>query len=97
MNDFKECYRSAVNDMLSTNEFHIDASQCMDERRHNRFVVRRMKRTMTTAFSAACVIFLCGFGTAKAAETNGDLNPQMPLQWPETKQRRPRRILFRKK
>ncbi len=68
MNDFKECYRSAVNDMLSTNEFHIDASQCMDERRHNRFVVRRMKRTMTTAFSAACVIFLCGFGTAKAAE-----------------------------
>lgn len=68
MNDFKECYQSAVNEMLGEKEFHIDASQCMDESRHTRFVVRRIKRTMTTAFSAACVIFLCGFGTAKAAE-----------------------------
>lgn len=68
MNDFKECYQSAVNDMLGEKEFHIDASQCMDVRRHNRFMARRLKRTAASAFSAACVIFLCGFGTVKAAE-----------------------------
>lgn len=68
MNDFKECYQSAVNDMLGEKEFHIDASQCMDVRCHNRFRARRLKRTAASAFSAACVIFLCGFGTVKAAE-----------------------------
>lgn len=68
MNDFKECYQSAVNDMLGEKEFHIDASQCMDVRGHNRFRARRLKRTAASAFSAACVIFLCGFGTVKAAE-----------------------------
>lgn len=68
MNDFKECYQSAVNDMLGEKEFHIDASQCMDVKRHNRFMARRLKRTAASAFSAACVIFLCGFGTVKAAE-----------------------------
>ena len=69
MNDFKDCYQSAVKDLgiLGMKEFHMDASQCMDEGRHNRRVVRRMSRS-ATAFSAACVIFLCGFGTVKAAE-----------------------------
>lgn len=70
MNDFKECYQSAVKDMNipGIKEFHIDASQCMDERRHNRRIVRRMRRSAATVFSAACVVFLCGFGTVKAAE-----------------------------
>ena len=70
MNDFKDCYQSAVKDLgiLGMKEFHMDASQCMDEGRHNRRVVRRMSRSAATAFSAACVIFLCGFGTVKAAE-----------------------------
>lgn len=70
MNDFKECYQSAVNDMHipGMKEFHIDASHCMDERRHNRRMIRRMKRSAATVFSAACVVFLCGFGTVKAAE-----------------------------
>ena len=68
MNDFKECYQSAVNDILGEKEFHIDASRCMDERRHQRFVARRMKKMAASAFSAVCVIFLCGFGTVKAAE-----------------------------
>lgn len=54
--------------MLGEKEFHIDASQCMDVRGHNRFRARRLKRTAASAFSAACVIFLCGFGTVKAAE-----------------------------
>ena len=70
MNDFKDCYQSAVKDLgiLGMKEFHMDASQCMDEGRHNRRVVRGMSRSAATAFSAACVIFLCGFGTVKAAE-----------------------------
>ena len=70
MNDFKDCYQSAVKDLgiLGMKEFHMDASQCMDEGRHNRTMVRRMSRSAATAFSAACVIFLCGFGTVKAAE-----------------------------
>lgn len=70
MNDFKDCYQSAVKDMnmLGMKKFHMDASSCIDERRHNRWVIRRMRSTAVTAFSAACVIFLCGFGTVKAAE-----------------------------
>ena len=31
-------------------------------------MVRRMRRSAATVFSAACVVFLCGFGTVKAAE-----------------------------
>ena len=75
MNDFKDCYQSAVKDMnmLGMKEFHIDASSCMDERRHSRWVIRQMRRTMTTAFSAVCVVFLCGFGTVKAAEYIGNV------------------------
>ena len=70
MNEFRDCYQSAVKDMgiLGMKEFHIDASQCMDEGRHNRRMIRRMRRSAATAFSAACVVFLCGFGTVKAAE-----------------------------
>lgn len=70
MNDFKECYQSAVKDMnmLGMKEFHIDASQCMDKSRHTRWVVRRVQKTAATAFSAVCILFLCGFGTVKAAE-----------------------------
>ena len=47
MNDFKDCYQSAVKDLgiLGMKEFHMDASQCMDEGRHNRRVVRRMSRS----------------------------------------------------
>ncbi len=70
MNEFRDCYQSAVKDMgmLGMKEFHMDASQCMDEGRHNRRMVRRMRRSAATVFSAACVVFLCGFGTVKAAE-----------------------------
>lgn len=70
MNEFKDCYQSAVKDMgiLGMKEFHIEASQCMDEGRHHRRMMRRMRRSAATAFSAACVVFLCGFGTVKAAE-----------------------------
>ncbi len=70
MNDFKDCYQSAVENMhmLGMKEIHIDASSCMDESRHSRWVIRQMRRTMTTAFSAACLLFVCGFGTVKAAE-----------------------------
>lgn len=75
MNDFKDCYQTAVNDMgmPGMKELHIDASSCMDEGRHNRWVIRQMRRTVTTAFSAACLVFLCGFGTVKAAEYIGNV------------------------
>ncbi len=65
MNDFKNVYESA---MQEVREFHIDISDCMDERKHKRRVRRRVQRLITTAFSAMCVIFICGFGTVKAAE-----------------------------
>lgn len=70
MNDFRNCYQSAVKDMgiLGMKDFHMDASQCMDKGRHNRRMIRRMRRSAATVFSAACVVFLCGFGTVKAAE-----------------------------
>ena len=54
---------SSVLEGLGEKEFHIDASRCMDERRHQRFVARRMKKMAASAFSAVCVIFLCGFGS----------------------------------
>lgn len=75
MNDFKDCYQSAVENMhmLGMKEFHIDASSCMDESRHSRWVARQMRRTMTTAFSAACLVFLCGFGTVKATDYIGNV------------------------
>lgn len=70
MNDFKNAYQSAVQDvdMPGMNEIHIDAFQCMDESRHRRRVMKRMRRTMTTTFSTMCIIFVCGLGTVKAAE-----------------------------
>lgn len=70
MNDFKNAYQSAVEDMdkLGMKKCHIDASLCMDEGRHRRRMMKRMRRTVTTTFSAMCVVFVCGFGTVKAAE-----------------------------
>ncbi len=70
MNDFKNVYQSAVQDvdMPGMNQIHIDAFQCMDEGRHRRRMMKRMRRTMTTTFSTMCIIFICGFGTVKAAE-----------------------------
>lgn len=70
MNDFKNAYQSAVQDvdMPGMHEIHIDAFQCMDEGRHRRRVMKRMRQTMTTTFSTMCIIFICGFGTVKAAE-----------------------------
>lgn len=65
MNDFKNAYRSAIQGI---EEFHIDVSVCMDERRHKQRVVKHARRTVTTAFSAMCVIFVCGFGSVKGAE-----------------------------
>lgn len=70
MNDFKNTYQSAVQDMdkLGMRKCHIDASACMDEGRHRRRMLKRMRRTMTNTFSAMCVVFICGFGTVKAAD-----------------------------
>ena len=70
MNDFKSCYQAAVQDMdmLGMKEFHIDASACMDVRNHKKRVVKHMQRVSAAAFSTVCVVFLCGFGTVKAAE-----------------------------
>lgn len=65
MNDFKNAYESAMQDVR---ELHIDISDCMDERKHKRRVRRRVQRVMTTTFSTMCVIFICGLGTVKAAE-----------------------------
>ncbi len=65
MNDFKNAYESAMQDVR---EFHIDISDCIDERKHKRRVRRRTQRVITTAFSTMCVIFICGLGTVKAAE-----------------------------
>lgn len=65
MDDFKNAYQSAIQDIK---EFHTDASSCMDEGRHRRRVVKRAQKVTATAFSAMCVIFVCGFGTVKAAE-----------------------------
>lgn len=75
MNDFRSCYQLAVKDMgiLGMKEFHMDASQCMDKGRHNRRMIRRMRRSAATVFSTACVVFLCGFGTVKAAEYFGNV------------------------
>lgn len=70
MNDFKSEYQLAVQDMdmLGMKEIHIDAFSVMDEGKHRRRMVKRMQRMTATTFSAVCVIFLCGFGTVKAAE-----------------------------
>ncbi len=65
MDDFKNAYQSAMQDIK---EFHIDVSSCMDEGRHRRRVVKRAQKATATAFSAMCVIFVCGFGSVKAAE-----------------------------
>ncbi|TCL55447.1 hypothetical protein EDD76_11580 [Kineothrix alysoides] len=65
MDDFKSTYQSAMQDVK---EFHIDVSNCMDESRHRRRVVKRAQKATATAFSAMCVIFVCGFGSVKAAE-----------------------------
>ncbi len=75
MKDFKSEYQSAVQDMdmLGMKEIHIDAMSVLDERRHKRQMMKRLQRGTATAFSAVCVIFLCGFGTVKAAEYIGNV------------------------
>lgn len=75
MNDFKSEYQSAVQDlnMLGMKEIHIDAFSVLDEGRHRRHVVKRVQRVTAMTFSAMCVIFLCGFGTVKAAEYIGNV------------------------
>lgn len=75
MNDFKSEYQSAVQDMdmLGMKEIHIDAVSVMDERRHRRCVRKRLQRATAATFSTVCVIFLCGFGTVKAAEYFGNV------------------------
>ncbi len=75
MNDFKSEYRSAVQDMNmpGMKEIHIDAFSVLDKGRHRRHVVKRVQRVTAMTFSAACVIFLCGFGTVKAAEYIGNV------------------------
>lgn len=65
MNDFKSEYQSAIHEMK---EYHIDIADCMDEKRHRRRVLKRVQRTTATAFSAVCVVFICGFGTVRAAD-----------------------------
>ncbi len=65
MNDFKDAYRSAIQD---TEEFHIDVSSCMDENKHRQRVIKHARRATTTAFSAMCVLFVCGFGSVKASD-----------------------------
>ncbi len=75
MNDFKSEYQLAVQDMelFGMEKIHIDAFSVLDERRHRRRVVKRVQRATAVTFSAACVIFLCGFGTVKAAEYIGNV------------------------
>lgn len=75
MNDFRSEYQSAVHDMNmpGMKEIHIDAFSVLDEGRHRRHVVRRVQRATAMTFSAVCVIFLCGFGTVKAAEYIGNV------------------------
>lgn len=75
MNDFKSEYQSAVQDMdmLGMKEVHIDALSVMDESRHRKRVMKRMQRVTMTTFSTVCIIFLCGFGTVKAAEYIGNV------------------------
>lgn len=75
MNDFKSEYQLAVQDMelLGMEKIHIDAFSVLDERRHRKRVVKRVQRATAVTFSAACVIFLCGFGTVKAAEYIGNV------------------------
>ena len=75
MNDFKNAYQSAVQDMnmLGMKEIHIDASACMDDRRHKRHMMKRVQRVTATTFSAMCVVFICGFGSVKAAEYIGNV------------------------
>ncbi|NLL77404.1 MAG: hypothetical protein GX235_09195 [Clostridiales bacterium] len=65
MNDFRDAYQSAIQDIK---EFHIDVSSCMDERKHRYRVAKRAHKATATVFSAMCVLFVCGFGTVKAAE-----------------------------
>lgn len=70
MNDFRSAYQSAVQDVSISGmkELHIDVSDCMDEARHRRRVVKRVRRISTMAFSLMGIIFVCGFGTVQAAE-----------------------------
>ena len=64
MNDFRKEYQSAIQDIR---EFHMDISDCMDERKHRKRVYKRARRVTTMAFSTICVVFVFGFGTVKAA------------------------------
>ena len=75
MNDFRSEYQSAVQDMdtLGMKEIHIDALSVMDEGRHRKRMRKKVQRMTATTFSAVCGIFLCGFGTVKAAEYIGNL------------------------
>lgn len=75
MNDFRSEYQSAVQDMdtLGMKEIHIDALSVMDEGRHRKRMRKKVQRMTATTFSAVCVIFLCGFGTVKAAEYIGNV------------------------
>lgn len=70
MNDFKSAYQAAIQDISVSGmkDLHIDVSDCMDRVRHQRYIVRRARRATAAAFSVMCVIFICGFGTVKAAE-----------------------------
>lgn len=75
MNDFKNAYQSAVQDMnvFGMKEIHIDASACMDDKRHKRRVARHVQKVTVTAFSAMCMVFICGFVTVKATEYIGNV------------------------
>lgn len=75
MNDFKNAYQSAVQDMdvLGMKEIHIDAASCMDERRHKRCRMKQVQRATATAFSAICIICVCSLGTVKAAGYLGNV------------------------
>ncbi|MGN0330173.1 MAG: hypothetical protein ACI4D5_02920 [Kineothrix sp.] len=74
MNDFRGCYRSAVQDMdrVGMKEIHIDARGCMDRRRHRRRVAKRLQRAAVTVSSVIGILFVCGYGTVKAGTYIGN-------------------------
>lgn len=68
MHNFREAYKSAVNELPG---LRMDACRVQDELHHRRMAAARRKKTFMSAAAAACVFLVCGVGTAAAVNYSG--------------------------
>lgn len=64
MNDFREAYKNALNDVADIN---ISANSVMDEIRHKKIQTRRKRQQAVTVISFALILCVSGITTVKAA------------------------------